>query len=182
MIALAIGLGQGCTQGDTDEHDTDTRTRSRLALGAAPPVCALEGPRPVSQGAGERADRQEGTGILGPTATPGLARAIPEPRVAAPPSQRAALFFAGYRAAGGPPEHEGHVVERVIPCEAGWQLDPPGYLLGLAQFDPGTWAVARCSPDADYRDPWEQGCAVENWLNSGIDPGSTAGGPTCWWR
>ncbi len=90
-------------------------------------------------------------------------------------------FLAGYRAAGGPPELEQHFVERVIPCESSWRVDPPGSHLGLAQFHLGTWRLS-ARPGADYRDPFEQGYAVARWLASGIDPGTTAGWPVCWHR
>ena len=74
-----------------------------------------------------------------------------------------------------------HIVEEVIPCESSWQADPEGFHLGLAQFDPGTWASARRAPDADYRDPYEQGWAVAEWISriKGRE-GTKAGWPSCW--
>jgi len=89
-------------------------------------------------------------------------------------------FLNGYRYCGGPPEYEQHLVQIVIPCESGWVLDPGGYHLGLAQFDPQTWAVA-APPESDFRQAVAQGCAVARWINRGIDPGSSAGWPYCWW-
>lgn len=126
---------------------------------------------------------------LGTTAPPSGAppaaapEAIPARRVPDSPRHQKALagrFLEGYRDAGGSPALEIHLIRDVIPCESGWQLDPgPGHY-GLAQFAKGTWEAARCSPDADWRDPWQQGCAVATWIKTGIDPGSTAGWPTCW--
>lgn len=121
-----------------------------------------------------------------PTAGPASASsATPARRAPDPPRQPVAQalvdrFLEGYRYAGGPPAFEIHLVRDVIPCESGWNVDPgPGHY-GLAQFAKGTWEAARCSPDADWRDPWEQGCAVASWINAGIDPGGTGGWPTCW--
>jgi hypothetical protein len=95
-------------------------------------------------------------------------------------------FRAGYEArAMGDPYLlglEDHVTYDVLPCENGYLLDSPPPHLGLAQFSPDTWAKARRSEDADYRDPWEVGYAVASWLALIEDPGSRAGWPTCWWR
>lgn len=73
---------------------------------------------------------------------------------------------------------EEHVVERVIPCESRWRLDPgnPRYL-GLGQFLPSTWAAAARSPDADPFDPFEQGWAVANNI---VIADETWQWPVCW--
>ena len=92
-------------------------------------------------------------------------------------------FRAGYEArANGNPyllSLENHVENHVIPCESGWNMDPPGDYLGLAQFDPGTWQKARRAPDSDYRDAWEAGYAVANWISMIDDPAGRAGWG-CW--
>ncbi|GAG36801.1 unnamed protein product [marine sediment metagenome] len=94
----------------------------------------------------------------------------------------AETFLAGYRAGGGDPAWEEHLVNDVIPCESGWNVDSGGYHYGLAQFAPGTWAAAECSPGADWRDPWEQGCAVASWMSQIPGRwGTSAGWPICWW-
>lgn len=93
----------------------------------------------------------------------------------------AGQFLEGYRAGGGDPYWEAHLID-VIQCETEWRLDSPGIHLGLAQFTLGTWVQARCSPEADYRDPYEQGCAVARWMSMIGQPGSSEGWPTCWWR
>ena len=93
---------------------------------------------------------------------------------------RISRFLEGYRSADGPSCWEGHFVQVVIPCESSWRLDPPGFWLGLVQFDPDTWAKARRHPDADYRDPFEQGWAVATWINAGVDPAGTGGWAGCW--
>jgi hypothetical protein len=94
-------------------------------------------------------------------------------------------FRAGYeaRAMGNPYllGLEDHVTFHVIPCESRGVLDPSGPHLGLAQFSPDTWAKARRAPEADYRDPWEQGWAVAAWLSMIEEPGGSGGWPHCWW-
>jgi hypothetical protein len=93
-------------------------------------------------------------------------------------------FLAGYRAAGGPPDLESHILNNVIPCESGWipsRVSSAGHL-GLLQFDPGTWASAG---GGDWADPHTQGRNGATWLwmleAEGSSPGSTAGWPGCWW-
>lgn len=107
------------------------------------------------------------------------------PQPLAPVSGLGALvdaFLGGYRAGGGDPAYEGQVL-RMISCESGWNTDSGGYHYGLAQFAPGTWAAACCSPGADWRSPWEQGCAVASWMRQIPGRwGTTAGWPVCWWR
>lgn len=70
----------------------------------------------------------------------------------------------------------------MVGCESGWSVVTGGHHYGLAQFAPGTWHSAKCSPDSDWRSPWEQGCAVARWMSM-IAPnyGTTAGWPYCWW-
>ncbi len=106
----------------------------------------------------------------------------PTPTPTPTPETPAEAFIRGSRAGGGERQWESHWVNDVIPCESGWEVDPPGYHLGLAQFTPGTWASARNSVGADYRDPWEQGYAVARWMAT-IAPGygTTVGWPYCWW-
>lgn len=110
---------------------------------------------------------------------------IPEPRAPdappelAPTSARQA-FLDGYRAGGGDPAWEEHLID-VLQCESEWVLDPPGVHLGLAQFSEDTWEKAKCSPGADYRDAWEQGCAVARWMAMIAGRwGTTVGWPHCW--
>ena len=123
----------------------------------------------------------EGVGQT-PVAIASEAESIVGSRPAPTPDRdvKAEAFLDGYRAGGGDPAWEEHLID-VIECESRWILDPPGIHYGLAQFAPGTWGQARCSPEADYRDPWEQGCAVARWM--AMIPGrwgTTAGWPRCW--
>ena len=98
------------------------------------------------------------------------------------PSTKVGSFLAGYGAGGGDAAWEAHLVNDVVHCESSWRLDPPGPHLGLAQFSLDTWSKARCSPEADYRDPWEQGCAVARWMAMILGLwGTTAGWAYCWW-
>ena len=90
-------------------------------------------------------------------------------------------FARGYADAGGPPELIDHLVYNVIPCESGWQVEPPySGFLGLAQFHPDTWARAG---GGDWRDPYQQGANVATWIRLiGVDAAGTAAGwPHCWW-
>ncbi|OGS01160.1 MAG: hypothetical protein A2V88_08750 [Elusimicrobia bacterium RBG_16_66_12] len=104
---------------------------------------------------------------------------MPSQSPTAAPSLREA-FLAGYAAVGGPPEWAAHLTDVVIPCESGWDTDPFGYHLGLAQFAPDTWARA-ARPGADWRDAWEQGWAVGNWVGPlGVDPAGSGGWLNCW--
>lgn len=96
-------------------------------------------------------------------------------------------FFEGYRSAGGNPEYEQRLLNHVIPCESGWQIDPgnPMYL-GMGQFTPGTWeSYSRFGADTDPFDSWEQGWAVANLIGDledrGVSSGSSSGWPVCWW-
>ena len=89
-----------------------------------------------------------------------------------------AAFFDGYRDAGG--QDEGRVAA-MIQCESSWRLDQGGYHLGLAQFDPGTWAtVSAITGYADWLNPYHQGANVATWASM-ISPGTSAGWPSCWW-
>ena len=118
-----------------------------------------------------------------PSPTPTLAPPPPVEELPATGAAPGAAFLEGYRDGGGDPAWEQHWIDDVIPCESEWVLDPPGIHYGLAQFEEGTWGQARCSPEADYRDPFEQGCAVARWMS--MIPGrwgTTAGWPHCWWR
>ncbi len=111
--------------------------------------------------------------------SPAPERAEPQPEPAA--GTAVETFLAGYRAGGGDPAWEEHLVNDVIPCESGWQLDSPGIYYGLAQFAPGTWANA-ARPGADYRDAYEQGWAVASWMSQIPGRwGTSAGWPNCWW-
>jgi len=126
--------------------------------------------------------------VPAPTPQP-VAPAIPIPVAAvvvsgapAPPRfpSTAEAFLAGYRAAAGPPEWGSHFVEVVVPCECpSWDCGE-GRHYGLLQFDPGTWAKCRRSPDADPLDPFEQGWCAATWLNMGVDPVGTGGWANCW--
>lgn len=114
------------------------------------------------------------TGAVG-----GVFDAVPPPPP--PPETPVEAFIRGYQDGGGDPAHEGRLIG-VIQCESKWAPDPPGYHYGLAQFAPGTWHSAKCSPGADYTNPWDQGCAMGRWTSM-IAPrwGTTVGWPVCWW-
>ena len=117
-----------------------------------------------------------------PTPTP-VATPVASSVTRAPVGSPVDAFIAGYRDGGGDPRYEEHWINDVIPCESEWDVDPPGYYLGLAQFAPGTWVWARCSIGAEYTDPYQQGCAVARWM--AMIPGrwgTRAGWPVCWWR
>ncbi len=97
------------------------------------------------------------------------------PRTVAPDTYT--RFFEGYFAAGGLDE-EG--IAAMIWCESSWRIDPGSYHLGLAQFDPGTWAtVSAITGFADPYNPYHQGFNVAVWASM-ISPGTTAGWPSCW--
>ncbi|KKL14172.1 hypothetical protein LCGC14_2518400 [marine sediment metagenome] len=86
-------------------------------------------------------------------------------------------FFDGYRSAGGQDDAR---IDALIWCESSWRLDPGGAHLGLSQFDPGTWAtVSAITGYTDWRDPFSQGYATATWASM-VDPGTSAGWPTCW--
>ena len=99
-------------------------------------------------------------------------------------------FWCGYRDRAGDDAYllaqEQRVIfggkDGVIGCESSWQTVTSGPHLGLAQFSPDTWAKARRAPDADWRDPYEQGWAVAAWIAAirGRE-GTTSGWPHCWW-
>ena len=90
----------------------------------------------------------------------------PEPTRSAPAApvlDVASLFVQGYRDAGGPPELEAHFLERVIPCESGWDtyaVSPYGHR-GLAQFARDSWVKAG---GGDWRDAYQQGANVARWV------------------
>jgi hypothetical protein len=89
-----------------------------------------------------------------------------------------AVFFQGYRAASGAyPEER---IDAMIRCESTWRIDPGGYHLGLAQFDPGTWGiVSGVTGLTDPYNPYHQGFNVAVWASM-ISPGTAAGWPSCW--
>lgn len=75
-------------------------------------------------------------------------------------------FIGGYLAAGVLPDLLPHFVDVVIPCESGWRIDPGGFHLGLAQFNPDSWArVAARTGYWDWRDPWQHGYNVAVWAS-----------------
>lgn len=89
-------------------------------------------------------------------------------------------FVRGYEAAGGNLDQLGGALVMVY-CESRWHpRDPGGVHVGVSQFSPDTWAKARRGPEADYRDPYEQGWATATWLRMIASPRSTAGWPGCW--
>jgi hypothetical protein len=93
------------------------------------------------------------------------------------PTDTYTRFFDGYRAAGGQDEAR---IDAMIWCESSWRIDPGGFFLGLAQFDPGTWAtVSAITGFADPYNPYHQGFNVAVWASM-ISPGTTAGWPSCW--
>jgi hypothetical protein len=116
-------------------------------------------------------------------------RAAPPSGSISPPPAAADLlqaFSAGYLDAGGPPDLLDHFLYHVIPCESHWNpldISDDGQI-GLAQFDPGTWA-SYARPGADWRDPWEQGWATADLagdlISRGESPGSSGGWPWCYW-
>ncbi|KKL23927.1 hypothetical protein LCGC14_2420530, partial [marine sediment metagenome] len=113
----------------------------------------------------------------------GAGDAILAPVAALPyvPTDTYTRFFEGYRAAGGLGGLEEARIDALIWCESSWRLDPGGYHLGLAQFDPGTWAtVSAITGYAAPYNPWHQGFNVSVWASM-ISPGTSAGWPSCWW-
>jgi hypothetical protein len=88
-------------------------------------------------------------------------------------------FFDGYREAGAPYSEER--IDAMIWCESSWRIDPGGFFLGLAQFEPGTWAtVSAITGYTDWLDPFSHGYNVSVWASM-VDPGSRSGWPYCWW-
>jgi len=87
-------------------------------------------------------------------------------------------FFEGYREGNG--QYTEDTIVAMIQCESSWRIDPGGYHLGLAQFDPGTWAVVSAITGyTDWRDPFSQGYNVAVWASM-VSPGTSAGWPYCW--
>ncbi len=87
-------------------------------------------------------------------------------------------FFDGYRSAGGQDDER---IDALIWCESSWRIDPGGWHLGLAQFDPGTWAtVSAITGYTDWLDPFSQGFNVAVWASM-ISPGTSAGWPSCFY-
>ena len=94
------------------------------------------------------------------------------------PTSTYTQFFQGYRD-GGAPYPEGRI-DAMIFCESTWRIDPGGYHLGLAQFDPGSWTtVSSWTGLRDWRDPYHQGFNVAAWA-AAVNPGTSAGWPSCW--
>lgn len=88
-------------------------------------------------------------------------------------------FFQGYRDAGGIYE-EAHIY-RVIRCESNWNQYSQGAHLGLAQFNPGTWATISADTGlTDWTDPYSQGANMATWAMRFENPGATQW-PWCWW-
>jgi hypothetical protein len=88
-------------------------------------------------------------------------------------------FFQGYRDAGG--QYPEERIDAMIQCESTWRIDPGGYHLGLAQFDPGAWGiVSAITGFTDPYSPYHQGFNVAVWASM-ISPGTSAGWPSCWW-
>jgi len=91
-------------------------------------------------------------------------------------------FFRGFDAYATRPYDREHIT-RVITCESRWVVDPGGYHLGLAQFDPGTWArVGAVTGGVDYFDPYSQGANMAAWIGMIEEPGGSGGWPYCWWN
>lgn len=112
-------------------------------------------------------------------------RPVPAVRPDGGPGDARAAFVAGYRAAGGPPELEAHMIDNVIAnCEwlqywpAPW-LDTGNGYLSVAQFHPQSWADAGGGDPTDF---WTTGRNVATWIQAIEHPGGTGGWPTCWWR
>jgi hypothetical protein len=92
------------------------------------------------------------------------------------PTDTYTQFFEGYRAAGGQDEAR---IDAMIWCESSWRINPGGFFLGLAQFDPGTWAtVSAITGFADPYNAYHQGYNVAVWASM-ISPGTSAGWPHC---
>jgi hypothetical protein len=88
-------------------------------------------------------------------------------------------FIQGYRDAEG--EYREERVLAMVACESSWRIDPGGYYLGLAQFDPGTWAtVSAITGYTDPYSPYHQGQNTAVWAALVANPGSSAGWPVCW--
>ena len=95
------------------------------------------------------------------------------------PSDTYTQFFDGYRAGAG--QYPEERIDAMIFCESSWRIDPGGWHLGLAQFDPGTWAtVSTITGFADWLNPWHQGYNVAVWASM-ISPGTSAGWPSCFY-
>lgn len=91
-------------------------------------------------------------------------------------------FAHGYRDAGGPERWLRHLVEDVRPCEGEWGVVYQNGYVSAFQFTPGTWGnAARATGRYDALEPYDVGQNVA-WLMQRVDPGSSGGWPTCWWR
>ena len=122
--------------------------------------------------------------LVPPPVLPDVPLAAPAPPPEAlpyvePPSDTYTQFFEGYHAGAG--QYPEERIAAMIQCESSWRINPGGYHLGLAQFDPGTWAtVSAITGYADPYNPFHQGFNVSVWASM-ISPGTTAGWPSCWW-
>ena len=95
------------------------------------------------------------------------------------PTDTYTRFFEGYREGAG--QYLEDRIDAMIQCESTWRIDPGGYHLGLAQFDPGTWGiVSALTGFTDPHNPYHQGFNVAVWASM-VSPGATAGWPYCWW-
>ena len=125
----------------------------------------------ASQFQGVEAELREGGGVAFPDS---LAATLP---YVTAPTGAYIRFFEGYRDAGG--QYPEARIDAMIFCESSWRLDPGGSHLGLAQFDPGTWAtVSAITSFADPYNPYHQGFNVAVWASM-ISPGTSAGWPNC---
>jgi hypothetical protein len=108
------------------------------------------------------------------------------PRFEAPwgcASEDDCLFARGYADAGGNIAHLRHLLQDVRPCEGEWRTVYTNGYVSAFQFTPGSWATAaRATGMPDPLDPYQVGVNVAWWIQHIIDPGSSDGWPTCWWR
>jgi hypothetical protein len=83
--------------------------------------------------------------------------AAPVPQAVPLSSSVAEQFAEGYRAAGGPESLLPHILNRVIPCESGYNplaVNRRGPYYGLMQFSVATWSRVG---GGDWYNPWQQG-------------------------
>jgi hypothetical protein len=157
------------------------RTERLDALTPSPVLPLPQTPEAVNgvAGLGAGADGEDSSGVADSVA--GAARHSEwETLICAPDwdCDTALRFLQGYRD-GGAPYPEERVVA-MVKCESSWRVDPGGYHLGLAQFDPGTWAIVSAITGlADPYSAYHQGYNVAEWASM-VSPGTSAGWPHCW--
>lgn len=83
---------------------------------------------------------------------------------------------------GGPVAYVSHLARDVRPCEGDWGVAYENGYVSAFQFTPSTWRAAAAGTGlGDPLNAYHVGANVA-WLVQRVDPGSSGGWPSCWWR